>query len=125
MTMLVTDDAVIHRIGGAGVPNLRLSPPDIAATPPGVSVLIGGSPQEAAAAMRAGFPTSKKWIRRAGVVASASVAAIRAAGFDVIQAPTVLFGPRHHRIVYPDGVTGFTDENLARLSVVFTLTTGC
>ena len=57
MIIPLPDDAVVHRIGGADVPNLRLSPLDAAQTPPGISVLIGGTPQDAAAQIRGAFKT--------------------------------------------------------------------
>ena len=47
----IADDVVVHRIGGGSIANLRLSPPDLQETPPGISVLLGGTPQEAAAQM--------------------------------------------------------------------------
>lgn len=73
--------------------------------------------------MRTAINTAK-WRRLASQVGTATVGAIRAAGFDVIAAPTVKL-PTHGRIVHVDGPAGFTDANLALLSVVFVLTTGC
>jgi hypothetical protein len=52
-------------------------------------------------------------------VGSATEDGIRGAGFDVIPNPTTKF-PNHHRIIHPQGVAGFIDENLARLSKTFT-----
>lgn len=123
MTIPLPDDAVVHRVGGADVPGLRLGPLDAAATPPGTSVLLGGTPQQAADQMRAAF-NSRKWRALAGTVGSATAADIRAAGFEVIENPTATL-PNHARIVHPAGVAGFTDANLARLSMVFRITTGC
>lgn len=103
--------------------NLRLTAADLTAVPPGLSVLLGGTPQEAANQMRAVFGT-RKWMRLASRVGTASVGAIRAAGFDVIPVPTPNL-PTHGRIVHPNGAAGFTDANLTVLTGVFFLTTGC
>jgi hypothetical protein len=51
---------VVHRIGGGSVANLRLSQIDLSLQPPGISVLLGGTPQEAAEQMRQAFPKSRK-----------------------------------------------------------------
>lgn len=67
---------------------------------------------------------SRKWKVQAGTVASATVGAIRAAGFEVIAAKTTKL-PNHARLVHPDGATRFTDDNLARLAAAFQTTTGC
>jgi hypothetical protein len=48
---------------------------------------------------------------------------IRGAGFDIIPNPTKKL-PNHYRLIHPDGVAGFNDENLAQLSAVFTETSG-
>lgn len=121
--MPLPDDVTVHRVGGADLAGLRLSPLDRAAAPPGLSVLAGGSPRDAAARMRAAF-RSRKWMALSGTVGSATAAAIRSAGFEVIDAPTHTL-PNHARIVHPDGPAGFTDENLARLAAVFQTATGC
>jgi hypothetical protein len=43
---------VVHRVGGGEVANLRLSPLDQKQEPPGISTLLGGTPQGAADQMR-------------------------------------------------------------------------
>ncbi len=121
--MPLADDVVVHRVGGSDVANLRLSAADLTAVPPGLSVLLGGTPQEAADTMRVAINT-RKWRRLASQVGTTTVGAIRAAGFDVIFAPTHKL-PTHGRIVHVSGPAEFTDANLATLSAVFTLTTGC
>ena len=123
MTIPLEDDVVVHRVGGASVTMLRLSAADLTAVPPGLSVLLGGTPQEAADTMRVAINT-RKWQRLASQVGTTTVGAIRAAGFDVIFAPTTKL-PTHGRIVHVSGPAGFTDANLPVLSVVFSLTTGC
>lgn len=123
MTIPLADDVVVHRVGGADVPMLRLSAADLTAVPPGSSVLLGGTPQEAADEMRTAINTAK-WRRLASQVGTATVGAIRSAGFEVISAPTGKL-PTHGRIVHVNGPAGFTDANLAVLAGVFSLTTGC
>jgi hypothetical protein len=122
--MDITPDTVVHRIGGGSVERLRLSTTDLQQSPPGISVLLGGTPEAAADLMRRGYPTSKKWARLAGTVASTTAVLIRQAGFDVISAPTDRF-PNHGRIVHSLGIVGFGDDQLGILSQAFTETTGC
>ncbi len=124
MTIDVADDAVIHRIGGAAVANLRLKPAERGLNPPGFSITIGGTAEEAAAEIRALFPTSRKWASTSGTVASATAGVIRAAGFDVVRTPSVA-QPDHGRIIHPAGVAGFTDASLTRLAAALIVTTGC
>jgi hypothetical protein len=112
------DGLVVHRVGGGGVGILRPSPPELHLSPVGISVLTGGTPAEAMTAMRDQFPRSKKW-RAATAVGSATVGAVRAAGFDVIADPTDRF-PQHARLIHPAGAAGFVDRNLAALVAVFT-----
>lgn len=59
----------------------------------------------------------------AQIISSTTIDKIRSAGFDVIPNPTKKL-PNHYRLIHPDGVAGFNDGNLARLSVVFTETSG-
>lgn len=113
----------VHRIGGASVENLRLKPREAALAPPGISVLVCDSPQEAADQMRTTFPRAVDLHAAARVVGSSSAELIRAAGFDIMEAPSKPL-PNHHRIIHPDGAAGFTDENLARLATAFDETTG-
>lgn len=54
----------------------------------------------------------------AGTSGTTTVGKIREAGFDVMPDPTKKF-PNHGRIVHPEGVAGFTDDNLEALSKVF------
>jgi len=109
-------DAIIHRIGSVSVAGLRPKPAELAVTPPGISVLVGGTPAEAVAQMRAVYPRSKKWMT-ATTVGTATVDQVRAAGFEVIADPTPNF-PNHARIVHPLGAAGFTDQNRASLAGV-------
>ena len=113
----------IHRIGGGTLENLRLKPAETGLNPPGISVLKTPTPGEAAAQMRAAFPKAAGLHEAAKMVGTTSEDSIRDAGFDVIANPTKKLS-NHHRIIHPDGVAGFSDENLARLVEVFFNTTG-
>ena len=120
----VAPGLAIHRVGGGSVANLRPSALDQQEDPPGLSMLLGGTPREAAAQMRRAFPKSRKWQQSSQIVGTATAAAIRAAGFEILPDPTARF-PNHGRLIHPDGLAGFTDENLEKLSQVFQDTTGC
>ncbi len=111
----------IHRIGGANVENLRLKARELQLDPPGISVIQTDTPEEAAFQMRQTFPTIDAIQEASHRIGSASIAAIRAVGFDVIAVPSRNL-PNHYRIIHPDGAAGFTDENLARLAETFTET---
>jgi hypothetical protein len=113
----------MHRIGGSSVENLRLKPREVMLNPPGISLLQAPSPEEAARQMREAFPAADGLHEAAQVISSTTVDKIRTAGFDVIPNPTRKL-TNHHRLIHPDGVAGFDDENLARLSAVFTETSG-
>lgn len=113
----------IHRIGGGTVENLRLKPAEEKLTPPGISVLKFDTPGEAATAVRAAFPKAQGLHEAAKTVGSTTEESIRDAGFALIPDQTNRF-PMHHRIVHPDGVSGFDDANLAKLAKVFVNTTG-
>lgn len=113
----------IHRIGGSAVENLRLQPAEAALDQPGISVLKSPTPGAAAATLRAAFPKAAKLHEAAKTVGSTTEVRTRATGFDIIPNPTKKL-PNHYRIIHPDGVAGFTDENLARLAEEFTNTTG-
>lgn len=113
----------IHRIGGAGIENFRLKPKEVKLNPPGISVLKTATPGEAAAEMRAAYPDATGLHEAAKTVGSSTIEAIRSAGFDVIPMSSRRL-PNHCRLIHPEGAAGFTDDNLARLTEVFTNTTG-
>jgi hypothetical protein len=113
----------MHRIGGSSVESLRLKPREATLNPPGISLLQAPSPGEAARQIRAVFPAADGLHEAAQVIGSTTVDNIRGAGFDVIFNPTKKL-PNHYRLIHPDGVAGFSDENLARLSAVFAETSG-
>lgn len=113
----------IHRIGGAGVENLRLKPKEAKLNPPGISVLKAPTPGEAAAEVRAAYPDATGLHEAARTVGSSTTEAIRSVGFDVIPAPSRRL-PNHHRLIHSEGTAGFSDENLERLAQVFTNTMG-
>ena len=120
----IAPETVVHRVGGGNVANLRLSPLDQKLTPPGISVLLGGTPQQAAAQMRQAFPNSRKWRETAHTVGTTTAAAVRQAGFEIVPDPTTRF-PNHARMIHPRGIAGFTDANLAVLAQTFQDTEGC
>lgn len=103
--------------------NLRLKPREATFNPPGISLLQSASPSEAAGQMREAFPTADRLHETAQVVGSTTADKIRRAGFDIIPNPTKKL-PNHYRLIHPDGVMGFNDENLASLSAIFTDTSG-
>ncbi|WP_342381549.1 DUF6531 domain-containing protein [Myxococcus stipitatus] len=120
------DGALVHRIGGAGVDNLHLKPPEKKLSPPGISLLQASSAEEASALAKkvAGEKGWSKMATAAETMGSAKVSDIRAAGFDVIHDCTDTWGEKHARLIHPDGASGFTPENLDKLSKVFTNTSG-
>lgn len=103
--------------------SLRLKPREVALDPPGISLLQAPSPSEAARQMREAFPTASALHAAAQVVASTTANEIRQAGFDVLPNPTRKL-PQHSRLIHPEGVAGFTDANLLRLSAMFRETSG-
>ena len=112
----------IHRIGGASVENLRLKPRSGPRRP---RDLRHRAPTAKVAAneMRTGLPKAKGAPRggenhRLDHGRSDSQRRLR-------YHPHGLHAlPNHHRIIHPEGVAGFNDENLARLAEVFVNTTG-
>lgn len=120
----ISPETVVHRIGGGNVAILRLSHLDEKQMPPGISVLLGGNPQEAAAQMRRAFPRARKWSEATHTVGTTTAAALREAGFEIVPDPTTRF-PNHARLIHPRGIAGFTGENLETLAATFQNTTGC
>src|SRR5271157_4014957 len=99
----LTPETAVCRIGGGSIANLRLKPAEEALRPPGFSVLLGGAPGDAAEQMRQAFPDPRKFARLhllTETVGTATVAAIRAAGFDVLPDPSTKV-PNHARIINP------------------------
>jgi hypothetical protein len=117
----IAPDTVVHRIGGGRVENLRLKERERSLDPPGISVLLGGTPAAAAEQMRQAFPDPEKFARirqLAQTVGSAIAAEVRGAGFEVVPDPSAKF-PNHARLTHPTGVAGFSDEHLLALAAVF------
>lgn len=113
-----------HRIGGGDANNLALRPQEALLNPPGISVLLGGTPEEAAADMRRVFGPKSSLGKKARVIGSAALDAVRALGFDVIPDPSHNF-PNHGRLIHPaESTAGFRPENLQTLSQAFTNKTG-
>jgi len=97
---------------------LRLKAKEKTLIPPGISVFVGGSSEEAAGQVRLAFPNATRLLEAAETVGTTTVEAIRRAGFDVIPDPTRHF-PNHARLVHPDGVAGFGEANLHKLAGAF------
>lgn len=117
-------DGCVHRVGGSDEKHLALKPHEAKLDPPGISVLIGGTPAETAAAFRRVFGPKSSLGKAARTVGTAEIEQIQTAGFEVVPVPASNF-PNHGRIVHPsEGAAGFTPENLQKLSQVFTNTTG-
>jgi hypothetical protein len=117
----IAPDTIVHRIGGSGIENLRLKARERNLDPPGISVLLGGTPAAAAEQIRQAFPDPEKFARirqQAQTVGSAIAAQIRRAGFEVAPDPSPKF-PNHARLTHPAGVAGFIDEYLEALAAVF------
>jgi hypothetical protein len=117
----VAPETAVHRIGGGSVENLRLKPREAMFTPAGISVLLGGTPAEAAEQMRQAFPDPTKYARiwaQTHIVGSATASAIRQVGFELLPDPSAKF-PNHARLTHPEGRAGFSDTNLTRLAGVF------
>jgi hypothetical protein len=110
----ILPNSLVHRIGGSQVENLRLKPLEAKLVPPGISLFVCDTPEQAAEQMRREFPLATRLIEASRTVASATVQAIRRTGFDVIGDPTKRF-PNHARLIHAQGITGFNDEQLARL----------
>jgi hypothetical protein len=89
-----------HRIGGGGSQNLALRPAETRLNPPGISVLMGGTPDQAAADMRRVFGPKSSLGRRASVIGIAELDEIRRIGFDVVPDPSQNF-PNHGRLIHP------------------------
>jgi hypothetical protein len=120
----IAPEIVVHRVGGGSIANLRLSLLEQKLTPPGISLLLGGTPQGAATQMRQAFPNSRKWRDSAQIVGTTTATAIRQTGFELVPDPTARF-PNHARLIHPSGVAGFTDTNLEQLTRIFHDTEGC
>src|SRR5437764_14956088 len=115
----MTPNDPCHRIGGGDPANLKLRAAEANLNPPGISVLVGGTPQQAAADFRRVFGPRSTIGKKATVVGTASLGKIRDTGFDVIDDPTTNF-PNHGRLIHPtEGAAGFTDETLKPLSQAF------
>src|SRR5689334_17364417 len=110
-----TPETAVHRIGGGFIENLRLKPKEMSLAPPGVSVLLGGTAQESAQQYRKAYPRSTVLLEAAKTVGSSTVEKIHQAGFVVLPKPSKQFA-NHARITHPDGLAGFTDDHLVKLS---------
>jgi hypothetical protein len=106
------------RIAGGAAAKLNLKMAEKLLDPPGISVLQGGTADSARKQMVDAFPKATNLHKQAETVGSATVKDIREAGFDVIYDPTRNF-PNHGRLIHPEGVGGFTQEEFEKLSKAF------
>jgi hypothetical protein len=120
---VLAPDVVVHRLGGGDVENLQLKPKEATLCSPGISVLIGGDPEQVRRQVRRAFPNAVRLLETARTIGTTTVEVIRRAGFDVIADPTRHF-PNHARIVHRNAAGGFSDVNLRRLSQAFTNSEG-
>ena len=114
---------VCNGLGAERRATFALKPPEAKLNPPGISILIGGTPEQAAADFRRVFGPRSTLGKQATTVGTAEAHRIREMGFDVLSVPTTNF-PNHGRIIHPTEGAGGTPENLERLSKVFTSKTG-
>jgi hypothetical protein len=115
--VILPNETVVHRLGQSEGVSFEPTPAELALTPPKISRLMGGSPAEAIAAIRAVYSKSKKW-KAPGAVATATVGSIRRVGFDVVADPTAQF-PNHARLVHPVDGPIFGPSEVVALAVVF------
>jgi hypothetical protein len=116
----IPGDVVVHRIGGSDLARLKLKPKETSLQPPGISVFLGGTPEEAAKQLTDAYPDSQKFSQLhelAKRVASSTVDKIKEAGFLVVRDSTKKF-PNHGRIIHPNGVKGFA-ASVAELAKAF------
>lgn len=114
------DQLSCHRIGGGNSGNLTLRPIEEKLEPAGISVLIGGTPEQAAADVRRVFGSRSSLGKKAVTVGTITIRQIRESGFDIVEDPSINF-PNHGRLIHPtEGIAGFADENLNRLAQSFT-----
>jgi hypothetical protein len=66
-------DGCVPRVGGGDEKNLGLKPHEAKLDPPGISVLIGGTPAETAAAFRRVFGPKSSLGRAANTVGTAEI----------------------------------------------------
>lgn len=118
-----TGGELLHRIGGSSLENLHLKPREAALDIPGISVIKARRPGDAANEIRTGLPKAFELHKQANMIVTASAAAIRSTGFEVIPVSSTAL-PNHYRIIHPDGIAAFADDNLVRLTEVFHNSTG-
>jgi len=111
------EETQIHRIGPKVVDNFRLKAREHRISPVGISVLIGGTAEEASNAMKRAFSQDDMQLL-AQTVASARLGDIRAAGFDIIPYPSRNFG-NHGRLIHAEGTAGFQPVALSTLFSCF------
>jgi hypothetical protein len=110
----------VNRIGGGSVDNLAMKAAEKRLSPPGISVLLDTDAAGAAGQMRA-VAQARGWpnlMEASKTIGQSTVQRIRDAGFEVMRDATENF-PNHGRLFHREGATGFTPENLKKLSKAF------
>jgi hypothetical protein len=113
----MNDETLIHRIGPNTIENFELNAREKRIPPFGISVLIGGSPEQAAKDMITAI-NSKRMRELTKSVSTASLKQIRSVGFDVVSSPTPNF-PNHGTLLHSQGSAGFAYDHLESLVDVF------
>lgn len=113
------EETLIHRIGPNTLENFELKPRERRVAPFGISVLIGGTPEQAALDMITAI-NSSRMRELTKSVSTTSLQQIRSVGYDVVLSPTPNF-PNHGTLFHPNGVAGFVQEGLKPLVSVFQL----
>lgn len=90
-------------------------------TPPGISLIRANSAEEAGDIMKKAFPKASNLHTtiNAGNISETTAKQIRESGFDAIHNPTRQIGDPHARLIHPNGVDGFNEENLKKLQKAF------
>ena len=122
LSTLVHNSDLVCRIGGGKVDNLLMSAAEEGLTPPGISVILANSADEAALAMRNAFPHAKALIKKSSTIGSTTAEQIRDAGYKLLFKPSNAL-PTHHRVYHPDGIDAF-NSNIERLASIFVTTIG-
>jgi RHS repeat-associated protein len=107
----------LHRMGGGQANNLKLRNAEKKLDPPGISLLLAETPEQAAAQVRAAFDPTSKIVLDSHIVGSTTLEAIQATGFDAVPDPR--YFRNHWRLIHPNGIGGFSLENRQTLSKAF------
>ena len=82
LATVVHNSDFVCRIGGGKVDNLLMSTVEEGLTPPGISVILAGSADEAALVMRNAFPSATGLIEKSGTIGRTTAEKIGEAGYE-------------------------------------------